>query len=75
MNELKPWYESKTLWVGIVAILGSVFAGAILIIGVIRGIDISALDALIGPLSGIIVGILTIIFRGNATKRIGKPDL
>jgi len=68
MDEIKPWYQSKTILGGIVAV-GSAAAGAF---GITLGPD--ELMGLVAALSSIgsgIGGLLAIIGRIRAIKRVG----
>jgi hypothetical protein len=67
MNDSKPWYLSRTNWVGIVTVAASLLSMA--------GYDVSAEDQstlmdLIPAGLTAICGVATIYFRVAATKRI-----
>ena len=68
MNDIKPWYQSKTVWGALVAILAGVLQAG--------GIDIDAdgqaqlADSLVA-LSGIVGGLLALYGRLSADTKVG----
>jgi Mg2+ and Co2+ transporter CorA len=68
-TDAKPWYQSKTIWGGVVAFLA--------VVGGLFGVDVDEaqksvlVEALVG-LGGVIGLILTIWGRAKAEKSIGK---
>lgn len=68
-DDVKPWYTSKTVWGGAVALLGGV-AG---MFGyVLAPEDQETLTGLLTAVGAAAGGILSIIGRVTATRRIGK---
>jgi hypothetical protein len=74
MNETKPWYTSKTVWVG----AAQIAIGAATAAGVID-MD-AAVDAqnqapeVISGLVGAVLGVATVASRVVANKRIGASE-
>lgn len=68
MNDMKQWYESKTIWGALVAILASLMQAG--------GIDVDAdsqtrmLDGLVA-ISGAVGGLVALYGRLSADKRVG----
>ncbi len=67
MNDEKPWYLSRTVWAGLVALLLSA-AGAF---GVAtQAVDQSALTEVLMQLASAAAGVVAVIGRLRATSRI-----
>ena len=67
MNGTKPWWASKTIWVGIAGVLSGVAQEA--------GIEMSAKEVAtlgenLSSLAAVVLGLLTIWTRKKADKRI-----
>jgi hypothetical protein len=70
MDDIKPWWASRTIWASIIAVVA-------VIAGYFR-YDIAAADqaALVDAIStgvGVVAGLIAIVTRIGATKQIGKP--
>ncbi|MCZ4288021.1 hypothetical protein [Hoeflea alexandrii] len=68
MTDMKPWWQSKTLWGAIVAIASSVFGLAGLELG---DADAETLTGLLTSLGVVLGGIIAIVGRLKAKSRIG----
>ena len=68
MTNIKPWWQSKTLWGAIVAIASSALGFAGLELG---EADAEALTGLLTSLGAAIGGIIAIVGRLKAKSRIG----
>lgn len=68
MTDMKPWWQSKTLWGAIVAIASSVFGLAGLEFG---EADAEVLTGLLTSLGVALGGIIAIVGRLKAKSRIG----
>ena len=68
MTDMKPWWQSKTLWGAIVAIASSVLGLAGFELG---AVDAEALTGLLTSLGAAIGGIIAIVGRLKAKSRIG----
>ena len=68
MTDIKPWWQSKTLWGAIVTLASSVLGLAGLELG---KADADALTGLLTSLGGAIGGIIAIVGRVRAKSRIG----
>lgn len=68
MTDIKPWWQSKTLWGAIVTIASSILDLAGLELG---DADAEALTGLLTSLGAAIGGIIAIVGRLKAKSRIG----
>ena len=68
MTDMKPWWQSKTLWCAIVAIASSVLGLAGLELG---AADAETLTGLLTSLGAAIGGFVAIVGRLKAKSRIG----
>lgn len=68
MTDMKPWWQSKTLWGAIVTIASSILGLAGLELG---DADAEALTGLLTSLGAAIGGIIAIVGRLKAKSRIG----
>lgn len=68
MTDMKPWWQSKTLWGAIVAIVSSALGLAGFELG---DMDAEALTGLLTSLGAAIGGIIAIVGRLKAKSRIG----
>lgn len=68
MTDIKPWWQSKTLWGAIVAIASSALGLAGLEFG---EADAQALTSLLTSLGAALGGIIAIVGRLKARSRIG----
>ena len=68
MTDMKPWWQSKTLWGAIVTIASATLGLAGLELG---DVDAEALTGLLTSLGAAIGGIIAIVGRLKAKSRIG----
>lgn len=70
MEDVKPWWQSRTIWASIVAVL-AVVAGYFRF--ELVEADQAALVDAITSIIGAVAGVLAIYTRAKATTKIGKP--
>ena len=70
MEDVKPWWQSKTIWASIVAVL-AVIAGYFRF--EIAAPDQAALVDAITSFVGAVAGVIAIYTRASASSKIGKP--
>ncbi len=69
MNDSKPWYASKGIWGGVIAVLAAVLGAFGYTVGPEDMQQLSVIGASIG---GSIGGVIGVIGRVKATKTVGK---
>jgi hypothetical protein len=68
MNESKPWYASSGVWGGVIAVLAAVLG----LLGYSIGAeDQVALAGYVATIGSVVGGLLAIIGRVRASKKIG----
>jgi hypothetical protein len=68
MLEMKPWYQSKTVWGALIAIAASLLGRAGLEIG---GAEQAEIAEALTTLAGTVGGLLALYGRLTATKGVG----
>jgi hypothetical protein len=70
MDDLKPWWASRTIWASIIAVV-AVIAGYFRY-DIAPADQASLVDAITTGV-GVVAGLIAIVTRIGATKQIGKP--
>lgn len=74
MEDVKPWYTSKTVWVGAAQIaIGAATAAGIIDLDAASDAQAQAPEVISG-LVGAVLGVATVASRAVATKRVGTPE-